>query len=672
MKWWCWLLLLLPLWASANSVDSEHIQVGLHSEVQSVQAGQPFWVALRLTPEEHWHTYWRNPGDSGAPPSVTWKLPQGAQAGEIHWPAPQRIPVNHLVNLGYPGEVWLPVQITPPPDLQAESFPITADFNWLVCQEECIPGGASLLLELPVSTQSPQPDPRWQEQFSHVRTNLPQPLDTATQLAQLESGLELQISLPPGTQIDDKQPVWFWPEANDLIEHAAPQPWNVENGHLWMQLQTSPYFAGLANTYAGVLEVNGNAYQLTANTTALPAASNALSQSFWLVGLLALAGGLLLNLMPCVLPVLSLKALSLLQHRQEQRSTQRLHGLAYTVGVLLSFLLVAGLLLALQAAGEQVGWGFQLQNPLFVTLLIYLLFVMGLSLSGLVSFGQGWMGLGDSLSRSSGYIGSFFTGVLAVLVASPCTAPFMGTALGYAVTQSAWVALAVFALLGLGMALPFLLLSFAPRVLRFLPRPGAWMETFKQFMAFPLYATALWLLWVLGRQVGVDGMTVALGGLLLLALGLWLVAGGRSYWRKAVLVTAVVGALVILRLPVFAPVEKEAEGMVAQAYTPQTLQTLRAENKPVFVNLTADWCITCLVNEQVALSRKEVQQAFSKREIVYLKGDWTNRDENITHLLAQFGRNGVPLYLFYPVGAEARLLPQVLTPTIVLNALDVD
>ena len=690
MKLWYWFLLLLlfPLYSQANPVDDKHIQVALHSEVQSVKPGEPFWIGLRLTPDKHWHTYWKNPGDSGAAPKVKWTLPEGTQAGDIQWPAPHRIPVSHLVNFGYDGEVLLPIQISPPDTLTADTFAMTANLSWLVCKEICIPGNAQLKLDIPVSTDPPEKDSRWAKQFAKTRGQLPEALSTPSQLVQTDNGFRLIVDIPEQLQLSKRDQVWFYPVDNDLIEHATPQPWMRDAGQLSIQLETSPYFTQLKDKYEGLLVLNEKAYQLTTPAAVQTAAQAAQftpientptpSTSFWLIGLLAFAGGLLLNLMPCVLPVLSLKALSLVQHGQSHQSQQRMHGLAYTVGVVLSFVLIAAVLLALRAGGEQIGWGFQLQSPLFIALLIYLLFALGLSLSGLFNVGSSWMGFGDSLSQKSGYTGSFFTGVLAVLVASPCTAPFMGTALGYAITQSAAEALSVFAMLGLGMALPFLLLSFVPGWLRFLPKPGAWMETFKQLMAFPLYATALWLLWVLGRQVGVNGMTAALGGLILLALALWLISSQTRLWRKIAFVIALLSSFAMLALPVFSPTGNTSEavsdsatgGLNIEAYTPKRLQALRNEQKPVFVNLTADWCITCLVNEQVALNQPEVQQAFEQNNVTYLKGDWTNRDSAITRLLSEHDRSGVPLYLFYAAGKQAEILPQILTPSLVINALN--
>ena len=392
--------------------------------------------------------------------------------------------------------------------------------------------------------------------------------------------------------------------------------------------------------------------------------------------LLAAAGGLILNLMPCVFPVLSLKVLSIASKGDATRAAKALHGVVYTAGVVLSFIAVALVLLALRGAGAAIGWGFHLQSPAFVAALTYLFFAMGLALSGMINLGAGLMGAGGRLATHGGYAGSFFTGVLATVVASPCTAPFMGTALGYAMTQPALVALGIFAALGLGMAVPFLLLSLSPGLIRLLPKPGAWMDTFKQFLAFPLYAAAVWLLWVLGNQSGVNAMAAISGGCVLVALSMWMWERGRLGARALPMRLAgavvLLLALAVLRSPLLEAQRSPAAATAGwEHYSPDRLAELRAAGKPVFVNVTADWCITCLANEKVALSNDAVRADFERRGITYLKGDWTNSDPVLTRLLAEHGRSGVPLYLLY-AGAprdRPRILPQLLTPSIVLDTL---
>jgi thiol:disulfide interchange protein len=377
--------------------------------------------------------------------------------------------------------------------------------------------------------------------------------------------------------------------------------------------------------------------------------------------LFAILGGIILNLMPCVFPVLSIKVMSLAQADRERLP---LHGWVYTAGIVLCFVGFAGALLLARAGGEAIGWGFQLQSPLLIAALTYLFFVMGLSMSGMINIGTRWMGAGQSLTQKSGLSGSFFTGVLAAVVASPCTAPFMGAALGFALTQPAIVCLAIFAALGLGMALPLLLLCYLPALANRLPKPGVWMENLKEFLAFPLYLTAVWLLWVLGRQAGIDASMIVAAGAVAIAFGCWLLnrsASGAWQWvRRSLIAAAWVGALVLPWQMIGQPTESSRW----QAYSPERLQQLRASGAPVFINLTADWCLTCLANERLTLHTEEVEQAFDDYQVVTLKGDWTNRDPQITALLAEYGRSGVPLYLWFPANGEgkAEILPQLLTP----------
>ncbi|MFK8018526.1 MAG: protein-disulfide reductase DsbD family protein [Pseudomonadales bacterium] len=400
-----------------------------------------------------------------------------------------------------------------------------------------------------------------------------------------------------------------------------------------------------------------------------PDGSDAPSTSFLMMVLFAFLGGMVLNLMPCVFPVLALKVLGLVNAGVISREEQKAHGLSYSVGVVVSFLAVGGVLLALRAAGEALGWGFQLQTPWIVASLAYLFFALALSLSGFIEFGASWAGAGQNLTERSGHSGSFFTGVLAVVVASPCTAPFMGAALGFALVQPPLMALSIFAALGLGMAAPFVLLVWVPALAQMLPRPGPWMVTFKEVMAVPLYVTAIWLIWVVGRQTGVDGMAAVLIGCVLIFLALWL-------WRGDGLVRRLL-AFVSLALAISlaaGPFLKErvlSSAQASNAYSAEKVLQLRANGQPVFVNLTADWCITCLANERVALSKSSVMEAFSEANVAYLKGDWTNNDPLITELLRQYDRSGVPLYLLFPADASepAQILPQILTPSVVIDAV---
>jgi thiol:disulfide interchange protein DsbD len=401
--------------------------------------------------------------------------------------------------------------------------------------------------------------------------------------------------------------------------------------------------------------------------------------------LFAVLGGIILNLMPCVFPVLSMKAMALIRHAEKQPRTVRLHGLAYALGVLACFAVLAIVLLALKASGAAAGWGFQLQSPVFVAAMAYLFFLLGLNLSGVLEIGGSAMGMGGGLAARSGYAGSFFTGLLAAVVSTPCTAPFMGVALGFALTQPAALSIIIFLALGAGFALPYLLLTFVPALVRLLPRPGPWMERARQFLAFPLYASVAWLIWVLAIQTGPDGVFAALGGMVLIGFAVWLwniarnMTGirGRLTARAASLASGALALALIVGLSIAAPggPAAPATGQVAngpryESFSSERLTALRTAGKPVFVNMTAAWCITCLVNERVALSSTAVTERFNSIGITYLKGDWTNGDPQITALLESFGRSGVPLYVFYgPGDAKPVLLPQLLTESIVLEAL---
>jgi thiol:disulfide interchange protein len=670
----CGLLLALPVtpgWAAA--VQTPHVEAELVSETTTLLRGDNS-LALRLKPDAGWHTYWRNPGDTGQPTKIEWTLPSGVTAGDIQWPYPHSFRLGDLTNYGYGEETLLPVTLRVPQSWPAlKPLKVLARARWLVCADVCIPGHAELSLELPV-TASAQVNGAWQNAFARTRNQLPQAMDALHASFAIEKGrISVQVYGQDfrGTQVE------FFPIQPRLFATRTEPALALESNALRLTQNLSEDFSGAPEHVGGVLVVsrNGtrNAYAIdavpgtvAAVTTAAPPTHNLL-----LILILAVLGGLTLNLMPCVFPVLSLKAMALMQQRDASAKQQRHHALAYTAGVMLSCAAVAGVLLALRAGGEAIGWGFQLQSPIFVAALAYLMFALGLSLSGVVEFGGRFMGIGQSLTVGNSSNSSFFTGVLATVVASPCTAPFMGTALGYAVTQSPLIAMCVFFALGFGLALPFLLLGFFPRLAALLPRPGAWMETFKQAMAFPLYLTVVWLVWVVMQQSGSDAAALTLIGLVLLAFALWL-------WprpaRAAMLlkITALAGAALLLAHPALradklAPSKPGAEQ--TEAYSDARLAQLRAEKRSVFVNLTADWCLTCKVNEHAALGSDKARDAFTQKNVAVLIGDWTRSDAAITKVLERYGRNGVPLYLLSVNGGEPKVLPQILTPQIVLDAL---
>ncbi len=668
-----------------------HVKAELVAESDAIVPGQPLQLALKLTHEKEWHTYWQVPGDSGLPTRIEWQLPAGFTAGPIEWPYPHRLPAGPLVNYGYEGETLLLTKVQVPADLATgKTVTLNAKAEWLECKDVCIPGSADLALTLPVrAAAGASPHAAL---FAQTRKLVPGAMSGVTARATTEGDrIRLTLTVPADRRIDS---IEFFPLEEGRIEPAAAQVLDRSNGTALYLTAAKPVKAD-AKSLAGVLVVNGGPTKaggwaatvegpVTAGTvSASPAAAATTSPAPTMSLLAALGaafvGGLILNLMPCVFPVLSLKLIGLAQHRTHS-GPMAAHGVAFAVGVILSFVLLAGLLIALQQAGSALGWGFQLQTPWVVTLLTILFFVIGLNLLGVYEFTFG-SGLGntkaaDALVGKSDWRGSFGTGVLAVIVASPCTAPFMSAALGYAITQPAAIALSVFAMLGVGMATPYLLLTLFPALLAKLPRPGRWMELFKQFMAFPMFATCVWLLWVLAQQVDAGGVALALGVLVAVSFALWslgLAQRGAARFRWVALVGAVVAAMTFTPIATSEPVaagSKATAGSDWVEYSPQALTDLKAQGKPVFVDFTAAWCVTCQVNKRVALNTDKVRSRFADSGIVRMKADWTNRDETITRALAEFGRNGVPLYVLYDRSGQPTVLPELLTENMVLAALD--
>lgn len=680
-----WILAACSTGALAAPVQTPEVEVELIAENNALVAGEN-WVALRVRPTPEWHVYWQNPGDSGIPTKLKWALPEGVRAGDIQWPYPHPESLGELTNYGYGAETLHLVPITVDASI-AGPVTLQATASWLACRDVCIPGKAELLLSLPVAaTTAANPD--WAPSFAQARAELPVAVDWPAQFAVDDNSVSLQVSaaLPDDAQLS------FFPYANDLVNHTADQRVATDADSFRLSQSLSDYFIDAPAEVAGVLVVDAadgtKAYEVHAspgNVAAVPESAlqaspvhadgsgvpaEAVPPTFVLILLFALLGGLVLNLMPCVFPVLSLKALSLVKSAGGDGRERRRQVYAYTVGVVASCVSVAVAMLALRSAGEAVGWGFQLQSPAFVGLLAYVMFALGLSLSGAVQLGLGLMGVGSGLAARPGLSGSFFTGVLAVVVASPCTAPFMGSAMGYAMTQPAYVALTVFATLGLGLALPFLLIGWFPRLAALLPKPGAWMESFKQFMAFPLYLTVVWLLWVLVRQTDAGMLARVMMGLVAISFALWL-------WNRSGPVSAVLklGSLTLALALLFIQPSSSMgagahTGYTTEAWSTERVAELRAEGRTIFVDFTADWCLSCKVNERVALKSDRVSNAFIDGDVAVLVGDWTRSDPAITEELARFGRNGVPLYLVYVDGGEPKILPQLLTPDIVVKALD--
>ena len=680
-----------PCTRAAPMVKTEHVEAELVTERSAAQPGKPALVGLKLRMEAQWHTYWKNPGDSGLPTRIQWILPEGWKAGEIQWPYPSPLPVGPLMNYGYEDEVVLLSELTPPASATPGTFAVKARAEWLVCKDICIPEKGELDMVLTVSAAEPPINPRWQASIDRARNQLPVDVPGWKYESSLR-GKTLVVRMTPPEGATAPAKAAFFPEREGLIEPAAPQKVAREGRAIVIEMKLAePVVAGLqavkgvAVSEGGWAGSNGRkAINVEASLGTAPGAAagttsgnvaGSVGTSAFAALAFALIGGLLLNLMPCVFPVLGIKVLGFVAHAHGNARAMRLQGVIFSVGVVLSFLALAGLMLALRAGGTQLGWGFQLQSPLVVMLLAALFFVLALNLSGVFEWGAFAQSVTSSLTAKGRYADAFLSGVLATVVATPCTAPFMGAAVGFTLTQDAALSLAIFATLGVGMALPVLLLSLFPRLLKRLPKPGAWMETFKQVLAFPLYATVAWLAWVLGAQAGNDAVFGLLVGLVLVAMGAWMY--GRSLHAQGMWRAAVAALLIATGLAVAWPgpgntargdalVVREGE-LPWQAWSPEKVRELTAAGKPVFVDFTAAWCVTCQVNKRIALHNAQVIAAFAAHDVVALRADWTRQDPLITATLAQLGRNAVPVYALYLPGESApHLLPEVLTPALVL------
>jgi thiol:disulfide interchange protein DsbD len=651
-----------------------------------VVPGKPLWLGLKLQHQPHWHTYWKNPGDSGLPTTLTWTLPGGVTAGAIEWPTPKKLPIGPLMNFGYEDTLLLPVTVTVPAGFSAARLDVALHAEWLVCKDVCIPEAGDFALSVPAQAATAGDAAL----FAAARAALPLAVAGAAASAELQGdALVVRVAgLPAAWQ---GRPLTLLPETGGVLQNAATPPARWEAGQWTARLPVDPQRSEGPALLPAVLTTPGQpaGLQVVLKVTtpwpavaapeplpslggaetpsppapALPAAAPV---SLLAALLLALAGGALLNLMPCVFPVLSLKVLGFASHAHDRRALLA-GGLAYTAGVVLSFVALAALLLALRAGGEQLGWGFQLQSPTVVALLAALFTLIGLNLAGVFEFGSLLPGHWGAARARHPLVDSLLTGVLAVAVASPCTAPFMGASLGAAVTLPAAQALAVFAALGLGMALPYLLVSTWPGLARLLPRPGVWMVHFKTLMAFPMFATVVWLVWVLGQQAGIDGAAALLATLVALAFAAWALGspalGGKARWSFGVVSLLLLGAVLMgtwpaLRETPAAPATSAPAEAGWEPWSTARVAELSAQGRPVFVDFTAAWCVTCQVNKRTTLNRSEVQADFARRRVALLRADWTRRDPLITAELARLGRSGVPVYALYAPGAA---VPQVLS-----------
>lgn len=663
---------------AAATVETPNVRATLLAYApEGVAPGKPVWLGLQLRHRPHWHTYWKNPGDSGLPTALEWTLPPGVAAGDIDWPAPRPLPFGPLVNYGYEGTVLLPVPIAVSATAAGRDLPVSLRADWLVCREECIPESGEFALVLPAGRVLDAARAAFDAAFAARPSTLP----AAQATARVEDRtLQVEIAgLPPALS---GASVRLLPEVEGLIDHAQPIAQRWRDGRWQAQVPLSPQRSTSPDRLAMVLLADAGSYRIeapvagwqpaapvSAPSVAVPASAN---PGFVAALALAFAGGVLLNLMPCVFPILSLKVLGFARHAGARRELAA-GGLAYTAGVVLSFLALAGVLIALRAGGEQLGWGFQLQAPAFVAALALLFTLIGLNLAGVFEFRGLLPGSVAGWRLHHPAADAFLTGVLAVAVASPCTAPFMGAALGFAFTLPAAQTLLIFTALGLGLAAPYLLASLLPAVARAMPRPGPWMARLRTALAFPMFATVVWLLWVLGVQVGVDGVVGLLGLLVAFAFAVWAWAQpGRSRIGLGVPALALVLATGAWALPGLqagnGPLAPVGPGW--SPWSAERVDALRAAGTPVFVDFTAAWCVTCQFNKRTTLADAAVLADFERAGVALLRADWTARDAAITAALARLGRSGVPVYALYPGGDEPpQVLTEILSPGEIRDAL---
>jgi thiol:disulfide interchange protein DsbD len=669
----------LPALAASSVADAPHLHVQLVvPEDQLYPAGNNL-IGLYFKLEPGWHVYWKNAGDAGGPPRVHWTLPAGVTAGEMQFPAPQRLPLGPLMDFGYENEVLFPIKLAVAPTVKDSKSLLAAKVDWLVCREVCLPGKAELSTTLQLVSGKPAVVSGSGDDAALVKrlaSTMPTPLPAGIKAVFQPTPDGFRLGVETGHR---ESTAAFFPDDQDILSNPAPQKLSPTTKGFVLDLKKDASLSANPAQLNGVLELSGDrAYELAAlpGTVAPPAPSLQ-----WLVLLrtsaLAFLGGLLLNLMPCVFPVLFLKGLALVNSGNEEKHKLRAHGFVYAAGIVASFWVLVGVLLGLRAAGATLGWGFQFQSPVFLALMAGLLFFMGLSLAGQFEIGIALTSAGGSLASKQGYTGSFFTGVLAVIVATPCTAPFMGAAIGYALAQSAAVTFLVFTALALGLAAPYVALTLQPAWTRVLPKPGAWMEVLRQAISVPIFATVIWLAWVLAGAYGASVLAVLLASFLLLAIAGWFL-GRWPAQRWATIVAAAI-LLAVVALSALAPgkLTTASETLAApettglwQPWSQEAVNRSLGSGQPVFVDFTASWCLSCQVNERVALSRPEVIQAFHARNVVLMKADWTRHDEAITQALAALDRSGVPAYALYTPGqSEPDMLPEVLTPGIVIDAL---
>lgn len=677
--------------AGANALHAEErdtpVIVSIVHEEKAIQPGRPFWAAVHIDLADNWHSYWKNPGDAGMAPQVIWKLPEGFTASPILWPVPDDFSVESVVGYGYEGDVLLMAEITPPSEFKGTTIELGAEVTWLVCSDaNCVPGNSEIKVDIPVISITPEKHLEHGPLFIEARNQLPKE-GKNIEVYRTEQGVEVHL---PSELTHLKDVLQFFPEDSSQVDtHVNPVVKPIPDSDRFMLVLKSGEMPSSKNLKGLVVDKSAeivSAYEI--NAPILDASPIILPEvtSLMMAVILAFVGGAILNLMPCVLPVMSFKVLGFIKMAKEDRFEILKHGLIFSLGILVSFWVLASMLLILQAYGQSAGWGFQLQEPLFVGILAAILFVVSLSLLGIFELGlfvTKIAGAAQGNTKKEGLKGSFFSGILATALATPCTGPFLGSAVGFAMTVSAPAALLIFTSLGIGMAFPYIALSAFPNFLRYLPKPGPWMETFKQLTGFVVMATVLWLTWVFSAQTNSFSLMLLLVALFALAIGSWIHGRwGGIHLSKKVRRIAAIGVLLfgatagsllyIATTPAVIQLEETSHGSAHsgwEVFSPERVAELVAEGKPVFVDFTAKWCLICQANHLV-LTSDAVNKQFAELGVVKMKADWTKNDAVITKELQKQGRSGVPLYLLYTGKSKnPEILPQVLTPDVVINHL---
>ena len=636
--------LLFCTLAYSNPVETGHARASLITNLQDSQQ-ESFYVGVRLEMQEGWHTYWENPGDSGSPFDAQWNVDQGIIVENVEWPTPVTIPYPPLMTFGYEGDVVFPFKVFRAIDSNLSK--INLEFDFLICADICIPEKASLSLDLSTAL----PDSLVDEAVKSLPADF-------IQTQSVVEGDHLTIKFKSSQPVSN---AYLFPREDNLFAYTSTQKWNRLSEDTYEI--AVPILNDEVGSFSGILRINNEGFQVKEELESAP------SMSLWQAILFALIGGLILNLMPCVFPVISLKVLSFVSMGGNDNIKIRNHALSFVGGVMSTFLSIAAALIIIRSTGSMIGWGYQLQSPIVVGILTLIMLGIGLILLTNINFAAGLTTLGSSVQSRNDYSGSFFTGVLAVVVASPCTAPFMGAAIGYALLQPSFATLPIFIALGLGFAGPYLLLALRPDWISALPKPGAWMETLKQFFAFPMIATALWLMWVFMVQTSGDALILLLILGLILAIAIWMIATFKGRWKWVGMLATFLAAIQMFNnLP--ENTSELAADSSAEQWSLAIESDLQAQDQAYLINFTAAWCITCQTNEKTAFARDKVKEYLKNQDITYVKADWTNRNEDIAIGLARYERTGIPLYIFWKPGMPgSKILPAVLTEDILIKSM---